>query len=166
MASVLPAQTGRRRHLLRDHRLRSGSSSTAGERLTTPCSPPLLLLLRTPSLHPSTAQRETTRPTAPLTSLHSKRPGRGPTVFLQRDRKCRRAARTAAVAMLKPRNTRFLTPHPIRINQKGRNTLSPKHHPISIRPSFRKCPLLLLHPVLCSPGGASGQWLRPREKGT
>lgn len=157
---TLRGQTGRRHHLHQDHRPRSGSSSTAGVPLTTPCSPPLLLL--TPSLPPSTTQRDTIPLSPPHASLQLKRPGQDPTVFLQRDRKCRRAALAAAAA--KPRN--FPTPRPIRINHKCRNTLSPTLRPIRIRFICRTGPLLLLHPVLCSPGGPSDRWLRPRKRGT
>lgn len=79
---------GRKRHLPRDRRPRSGSSFTAGGRLTTPCSPLFLLLLLTPPLQPLTPQRDTILLTPPHTSLHLKHPDSGPTVFLQRGRKC------------------------------------------------------------------------------
>lgn len=163
---TLPSQTGRRRRLPRDRHPRSGSSFTAGERLTTPCSPPLLLLLLTPSLPPLTPQRDTMRLTPPHTSLYLKHPDRGPTVFLQRGRKCRRAARDAAAARLKPRSTLLPTPRPIRINHRCRNTLSLMLRPIRIRLNFRNCPLLLRRRAPCSPGGPSDRWLRPRKRGT
>lgn len=136
---TLPYQTGRRRRLPRDRRPRSGSSSIAGERRTMPSSPPPLLLLLTAS---------TTRLTPPRTLLRLKRPDRGPTVFLRRGRKCRRAARAATAAKLRPRNTS--TPPP----------------PIRISLRFRSCHLPSLRPVLCSPGGPSDRWLCPRERGT
>lgn len=148
---ALPGKTGRRRHLRQDHHHQSGSSSTAGVRLTTPCSPRLLLLLLlllTPSLPPSPPQRDTTQPTPPPTSLHLNPPGRGPTVFPQRGRKCPRVARDAAATKLKPRKARWPAPRPIRIQH-----------------SVRSGPLLLLRPVLCSPGGPSGRWLHHRGRG-
>lgn len=143
---MFPGKTGRRHPLLQDHHPQSGSSSTAGERLTTPCSPPhLLLLLLTPSLPPSTLQGLTIQPTHPPTSLHLTLPGRGPSVFLQRGRKWWRAGVQDAAAV-KPRNAQ--SPRPIRISL-----------------SFRNASLPLLHLAPCSPGGDSGRWLRPIEKG-
>lgn len=139
---TLPGQIGRRRRLPRDRRPRSGSSSIAGEHLTTPCSPPLhLLLLLLPP------------PLSPPTFLQQKRPDSDPTVSLRRGRTCPRAAHAAAAP--KPKNTRFPAPRPIRINRTGRNTNYPMFRPIRTRLSFRKCPLLLLRPVPCSPGGRS-----------
>lgn len=148
MQQTLPGRTERRHRLHRDRLHQSGSSSTAVVRLTTPCSPPLLLqLLPSQSLPPSALQMDTTQLTPPPTSLLLKRPGRGPTVFLQRGRKWQRVACDVVATKLKPRSSHLTTAHPVRI-----------------RLSFRIGPLLLLHPVLCSPEGASGRWLHLTEK--
>lgn len=150
MAALIP--TGRRRRLLLGRPRRSGSSFTAGGRLTTPFFPSLPLLL-TPSLTPL------------HTSPCLKHPDRGPIASLQRGRRHPGVAHAAAVAAGTLRSTHPPI-HPIRPSHSCKAAPCLMRRSVRTSPRSRKCNSAFLQPVLCSPGGPSNQWLCPQRSGS